>query len=114
MSFEDKIKEWVSIDNQIRAHNDKLKDLRLQRNATSDNIIQYVETKNLHNATVKITDGKLRFIETKQQNPLTLQYVKKCLLECIQPPEEVEKIMDHIKEARDVKIISNIKRSYTN
>ena len=114
MSFEEQIKSWVSIDNEIRVQNDILKNLRIKRNETSENIIQYVETENLHNATVKISDGKLRFMDTKQQAPLTLQFVKKCLMECIQKSEEVEKIMEHIKVSRDIKIISNIKRSYTN
>lgn len=114
MSFEEQIKSWVSIDNEIRVQNDILKNLRAKRNDTSNSIIQYVETENLHNATVKISDGKLRFMETKQQMPLTLQFVRKCLSDCIERTEEVEKIMEHIKDSRDIKIISNIKRSYTN
>ena len=114
MSFEEQIKSWVSIDNQIRIYNDKLKELRSQRTETGDSIIQYVETENLHNATVNISDGKLRFMETKQQTPLTLQYVKKCLTECIQSTDQVEQIMNYIRKSRDTKIISNIKRSYTN
>ena len=114
MSFEEQIKSWVSIDNEIRVQNDILKKLRAKRNDTGDSIIQYVETENLHNATIKISDGKLRFMETKQQMPLTLQFVRKCLSDCIERKEEVEKIMEYIKDSRDVKIISNIKRSYTN
>tara|TARA_Y100000591_G_C21841083_1_gene705672 strand:+ start:2545 stop:2889 length:345 start_codon:yes stop_codon:yes gene_type:complete len=114
MSFEEHIKEWVSIDNQIRIYNDKLKELREKRTERSENIIQYVETQNLQNATVQISDGKLRFSETKQQTPLTLHYVKSCLTNCISDPEKVEQIMQYIKNSRETKIVSNIKRSYTN
>ena len=114
MSFEQHIKEWVSIDNQIRIYNEKLKELREKRTERSENIIQYVETQNLQNATVQITDGKLRFAETKQQTPLTLHYIKNCLTECISGTEKVDEIMQYIKDSRETKVISNIKRSYAN
>ena len=114
MSFEEKIQEWVSIDNQIKIYNEKLKELRTKRNEANDGIINYVDTENLRNATVQISDGKLRFMETKQQNPLTLQHVKKCLLDCISSPEKVDEIMTYIKDSREYKTVSNIKRSYTN
>lgn len=114
MSFEEQIQQWVSIDNQIKLYNEKLKELRSQRNQTSGQIIEYVDTENLRNATVQISDGRLRFMETKQQVPLTLQHVKKCLLECIRPPEKVDEIMAYIRDSREYKTISNIKRSYTN
>lgn len=114
MSFEEKIQEWVSIDNQIKIYNEKLKELRAKRTEANDGIIEYVDTENLRNATVQISDGKLRFMETRQQAPLTLQHVKKCLLDCIRPPEKVDEIMTYIKDSREYKTISNIKRSYTN
>ena len=59
----------VSLNDNLNENslNDILKNLRAKRNDTSNSIIQYVETENLHNATVKISDGKLRFMETKQQ-----------------------------------------------
>ena len=112
MSFEEQIKSWVNLDNQIRIFNEKLKDLRVQRNNVNEEIINYVETENLNNATVQISDGKLRFIETRQTMPLTLKFVKDCLTKCISNETDVEKIMLFIKESRNVKVISDIKRSY--
>ena len=114
MSFEEQIQQWVSIDNQIKLYNEKLKDLRAERNQTGNQIIEYVDTENLRNATVQISDGRLRFMDTKQQTPLTLHHVKKCLTECIRPYEKVDEIMTYIKQSREYKTVSNIKRSYTN
>lgn len=112
MSFEEQIKSWVNLDNQIRILNEKLKDLRTQRNDVNDEIMNYVETENLNNATVQISDGKLRFIESKQTTPLTLKFVKDCLSKCISNETDVEKIMQFIKESRSVKVVNDIKRSY--
>ena len=112
MSFEEQIKSWVNLDNQIRIFNEKLKDLRVQRNNVNEEIINYVETENLNNATVQISDGKLRFIETRHTMPLTLKFVKDCLTKCISNETDVEKIMLFIKESRNVKVVNDIKRSY--
>lgn len=112
MSFEEQIKSWVNLDNQIKILNEKLKDLRTQRNDVNDEIMDYVETENLNNATVQISDGKLRFIESKQTTPLTLKFVKDCLSKCIPNETDVEKIMQFIKESRSVKVVNDIKRSY--
>lgn len=114
MTFEEQIKEWVSIDNQIKLLNDKLRDLRGQRSETGSDIIKYVETENLTNATVQISDGKLKFTETRQIAPLSLKYVKDCLLKCIRREDQVDEIMRFIKESRESKVFSDIRRTYVN
>ena len=112
MSFEKQIQQWVSLDNQLKIINEKARDLRSQKNDISDNIFQYVETNQLSNATVKISDGKLRFGALKQTNPLTLKHVEACLNDCIPNKDKVEEIMRHIKESRETKEIPDIKRTY--
>lgn len=114
MAFENKIKQWVSVDNQIKILNEKLKELREERTSTCSEIMKYVETENLTNATVQISDGRLRFMENKQVSPLTLRYVRECLLTCIRDSEKVDEIMRYIKESREIKITSDIKRTYIN
>ena len=57
MSFESSIQNWVALDNQIKTLSDRLKELRTKRNDIGDNIISYVETNELSNAVVKISDG---------------------------------------------------------
>lgn len=114
MQFEDKIKIWVSLDNQIRLLNDKLRLLREEKNKTSETIMEYVETKKLSNATVKISDGKLKFGAVKQTSPLTFKLVNECLSKYITNKEQVETILKNIKSAREIKYIPDIKRSYEN
>ena len=112
MSFEKQIQKWVSLDNQLKILNEKTRDLRGQKNDISENIFQYVETNQLSNATVKISDGKLRFGASKQTNPLTLKYVESCLNECISNKEQVEHVMRYIKDSRETKETPDIKRTY--
>ena len=83
MSLEENIKKWVSFDNQLKTLNEKTKELREIKNSTEQQILDYIETKKMNNATVNISDGKLKFVSTKQTAPLTLKYVEECLSNCI-------------------------------
>ncbi len=114
MSFEEKIQTWVTLDNQIKLLNDRARELREQRNEAEESIHNYVETQNLSNATVKISDGKLRFVSSRSTAPLTFRYIEGCLSKCIQNDEQVGLIMKYIKESRDVKYSPDIKRTYDN
>ena len=71
MTFEENIKNWVAIDNKIKELNEQLKEIREKRANISNDILGYIHENNLDNATIKISDGRLSFKETKQQQPLT-------------------------------------------
>ena len=114
MSFEESIQSWVTTDKKIRSLNEQLKALREERNNANETIMEYVETNKLANATIKISDGKLRFTSARQTAPLTLKYLNECLTKCIQNEEQVGLIMKYIKESRNVKYMPDIKRSYEN
>jgi len=112
MSFNEHIKNWVSLDNQIKQLNNRLKELKTNKNNEENLIFDYVKTNNLNNAIVKITDGKLRFGTVKQTAPITLKLVNDCLAKFIQNQEQRDIIINDIKQSRDVKYTSDIKRSY--
>ena len=54
----------------------------------------------------------LKFANVKQTAPLTLKFLEGCLSTCIQSPEQVEIIMNYIKENRESKYVSDIKRVF--
>jgi len=114
MNFENQIQQWVSLDNQLKQLSDKTKELRDKRNQLEENITNYASSNNLSNATVKISDGKLKFVNTKIQEPLTFKYLEKTLNEVIKNETQVKLIMEHIKQKRAVKIVPEIKRFSNN
>jgi hypothetical protein len=114
MSFEQNIQQWVSVDNQLKTLNDKMKVLRDTRNALSGNITTYAEKNNLTNSTVNISDGKLKFINTKVQTPLTFKFLEKTLGEVIRNEVQAKIIVDQLKDKRDIKIVPEIKRFSNN
>ena len=76
MSFEEEIQDWVTIDNRLKLLNEEVKQLRTRRSELSDTILNYVETHALARVTVKISDGKIKFINTKVTSPLTYKIKK--------------------------------------
>ena len=114
MSFEQHIKQWVTIDNQMKQLSDELKELRDKKNNLNDTIFSQVETSNLANSTIQISDGKLKFISTKETQQLTFKYLETCLHEIIKNEDQVNKIVEYIKNKREIKYVPEIKRLYSN
>jgi Family of unknown function (DUF5760) len=114
MSFEQNIQQWVSIDNQIRLLNDKIHELREKKHDLCANITSHVENNNLRNATVQISDGKLKFVTTKVAAPLTFKYLEKSLGEVIKNQTQVKQIVEYLKDNRDTKVVPEIKRITNN
>lgn len=114
MSFEQNIQQWVLIDNQIKLLNEKIHELREKKTRLGENITNHVEENNLINATVKISDGKLRFVNTKVSSPLTFKYVEKSLGEVIKNQTQVKQLVEYLKEKREVKVVPEIKRISNN
>ena len=110
--FADKIKQWVNIDNRVKTLNDELRQVRRTRNELTGNIFDYASENNLENAVIQISDGKLRFHNTRVPQSLTLKFIKECLEECIGNQIDVNQIIDLIKEKREVKYTNDIKRFY--
>jgi len=112
MNFEDDVKNWVMIDNKIKQQSETIKDLRNKRNHLTSKIFSYAEENNLENAVIEISDGKLKFQQSKQTSPLTFKFLEECLNECIQNEDQVKQIIKFVKSKREYKYVSDIKRFY--
>lgn len=114
MSFENNIKQWIAVDNQLKTLNDKMKTLRDTRNALSGNITDYAKQNNLSNSTLNVGDEKLKFVNSKVQSPLTFKFLEKTLGEVIRNEVQAKLIVDQIKDKRETKIVPEIKRFSNN
>ena len=112
--FQEHIKKWVHLDSQLKQINEQAKDIRAQRNELSHGIFDFVEDNNLSTSTIKISDGRLKFSQSKQTAPITLGFLENCLSEIINNEDQVANIMEYIKQKRDVKVVPDIKRYYNN
>lgn len=114
MSFENKVQQWVQLDNQLKKLNEQVKQLRDQRNSLETNLTSYAKTNNMSDSTIKINNDRLKFVDTKVPEPLTFKYLEKTLGEIIKNESQVQLIMEHIKQKRSIKIVPEIKRFSNN
>jgi hypothetical protein len=114
MSFEEQIQQWVSLDNQMKQLNDRVKEIRDKRNTLEEKIIHHVSSNNLSSVTVQMNKDKIKFVNTKVTEPLTFKYLESSLNDIIKNNTQVEQIMEHIRKKRTIKIVPEIKRFSNN
>ena len=77
--FTDKIREWVSVDNKIKKYQEEIKRERQNRSSLANSILLDAENSNMQHAVIQITDGKLKFQNTRVTAPLTFKFLESCL-----------------------------------
>lgn len=112
MSLENNIKKWVHLDNQMHELLIKQRQLKKEKDDLSSTILTYAKDNNISNSTIKISDGKLSFIEQKQTTSLTYNFLYKCLMDYFQDREKVDNIINYIKSNRESMSTKIIKRTY--
>ena len=113
MTFEEQIRKWASLDTQISEINSSTKALRLERNNIEQSILRHVESNALNNATIKLSDSRLQFVNSKTNQPLTYEFLKECLND-IMDEEEVNEVITYIRDKREPKTNFAIKRFFNN
>ena len=112
MTFEDNVRKWATLDTKLSDINNAAKELRNERNEVEESILRHVEMNSLNNATIRLSDSRLRFVDSKINPPLTFKFIRSCLNEIIEDPEEVDEIIGYIKDKREPKTSLGIKRFF--
>jgi hypothetical protein len=112
--FIENIQKWVMIDSQIKIINEKVKKARAMKSDLLDNITKYAYDNNIENTKIEISDGELRFYDKKEYQPITFGYVEENLGKIISDKKQVEYIMNHLRENREITVSKDIRRNYKN
>jgi Family of unknown function (DUF5760) len=108
--FIENVKRWTAIDTKLRIVNENTRKLRDMKHDLTEDICNYMTKNDLANNTICISDGDLKIYDKKEYSPLTFAYVQKCLDEIIANKEDTAKIIDYMKQHREVKISKDIRR----
>lgn len=112
--FENKIKSWVFLDNNINNLNNELKKNKEERNKICLDILDIVDKNNYSNKKIRISDGTLTFNNICSYKPISYNFLYDCFLEYFEDEEKCDKLLDLIKNKREKKINKIIKRAYNN
>lgn len=146
MSFDKNIQEWVGLDNEHKALNNRLKLVRERKHLLEERLFEHEQVASLNplinplssspltnslssnplinshltsplsssplskDISIHISDGILKFTNTKITAPLTFTYIKQTLGEIIKNKEQIETILSYLKSKRETKIVPEIKR----
>ena len=110
--FDKQIQKWIEMDNNIKKINAELKTSRELKNDIETSIMETVNNKKLLNTSISLPDGRLRFVETKTTNPISLTFIEKCLNDLIPNKSQVQHILKYMKDKRESKTNPEIKRYY--
>ena len=106
-----KIREWVSIDNEIAFLNEKLREKREKRKIINDEIIQYLHTKNNPKIRINLLDGHITNSTTNTYNPISLKLLQTAFIEYFKDETKGNELLEFIKYRREVITINELKRT---
>jgi hypothetical protein len=79
LSYINRVKEWVEIDNKLLRSKNELKDIVDKKKRLEEEILEYVETNKLENLCLNITDGTVKFSKRNQTQSLSIKVIKSML-----------------------------------
>jgi predicted patatin/cPLA2 family phospholipase len=108
------IKSWVVLDSQMKIINEKTRKIRENKHQLCESICQYMKEYNQLENKIGISDGELRIYEKKEYSPLSYGYLERSLGEIIPDKNQVNYIIQHLKNKREITTSLDIKRTYKN
>jgi hypothetical protein len=108
--FIENVQKWMVQENQLKLLNEKSKQLRDAKTETTKQICEYIRSKNLQTTKIELSDGELKLFDKREYPPLTFSYIRECLEQIISEESQIEYILQYIKEHREVKSTTDIKR----
>lgn len=109
--FIENIKKWVVLDSQLKIVNEKTKKMRELKQELSKNICEYMERNGVKN-NIEISNGELKRYEKKEYSPLTFGFLQTCLEQIIENQEQVDYIIQFLKENREIKTSYDLRRTH--
>lgn len=111
--FAEDIKKWVTLDTQLKVVHEKTKQMREMKSDLQSRIYDYMEKTKLLDKKIGIHDGELRFMEKKEQTTLSFGYIERCLGQILSEKEQVDYILQYLKEKRETQVVKELRRTYT-
>ena len=111
--FIENVRKWVLLDTQIRTITEKTKLIRELKQKITIQICDYIVNKNIQHKKIEISDGELKLYTKNEYSPLTFSYIEECLSKIISNKENVQYIIKYLKDNREIKHSSDIRRNFS-
>jgi hypothetical protein len=116
--FKNDIRKWVEYDNMAYRYKLKMDSLKMEkekyeqeRNKMQDNILSYMENNKLKNNDIIISDGKLKYFNSKSSTSISKKFIEERLKIYFKNEEKAKDVAEFIYSGREVSYNPVLKRS---
>lgn len=103
------VKDWISIDNEIRQLQKAIKDRRKQKKELTENLVLTMKQNDID--VFNIPDGELLYTRTRTKCPLSKKHLLASLTQYFKNDQvTIDRLSKFILESREIKEKENIKR----
>ena len=106
------IKDWVSIDTQMRELQSKIRELRNNKKSITNQLIDVMRNNEID--CIDIKDGQIVYSKTKVKVPLNKKTMYELLSTYFKSDNQAENVVNYIMENREEKEKESIKRKLIN
>jgi rRNA processing protein Krr1/Pno1 len=107
-----KIREWISIDNEIAILNEKIREKREKKREINEYVFQYLKEKNTPKIRINIPDGHITTATTNTYNPISLKLLLSAFTEYFNDEEKALQLLEFIKNKREIITTNELKRTH--
>ncbi len=107
--FKEKIKNWLSIDNQIRDLKNKIKVLQAGQSELTPQIMDFMSKNEIHNMNLG-DNGKLKYVKRETPQSITQKLLKLKLVEYLKDENKGLEALEYILNGREKKENVALKR----
>ena len=113
-NVKDDITLWITLENQLKLINEKTKKMREMRQSASERICDHISSNNQFKNKIRINIGEqnaeIRMYERKEYSPLTFTYIEECFKKIISDGEQVDYVIQFLKENREITTYYDIRK----
>ena len=107
--FKEKIKQWLSIDNQVRDLKSKIKAFQAAQGELTPQIMGFMSKNEIHNMNLG-DNGKLKYVKRETSQSITQKLLKQKLVEYLKDEDKGIEALQHILDGREKKENIALKR----
>jgi hypothetical protein len=108
--FEEQVNRWLRLDNELKKHYARIQEIRKQHQQLEKRLIDYAIANGMYNIPYEVNGEKIKFANARVTEPLTFKYLEKALASKVKDPAQARQILEHVRKARQIKTIREIKR----
>ena len=113
-NFSQDVQTYLQLEDQIQELQSQLKSLRETKQTTQQKITRTMQENQWENRTFALGGKSVSFVERKQYSTLSFTYLAEKLPKIIPDQNQVDYVIQYLKEQREVKTIPDLKCTIQN